>query len=51
MVNTVNVALMRSGERSLLAACTVKVKTITPLKKVFEAAEVRTLDSHYNHLA
>jgi hypothetical protein len=26
-----------------LAACTVKVKSTTPLKKVFEAAEVRTL--------
>lgn len=34
-----------SGERSFsLAACTVKVKPTTPLKKVFEAAEVRALD-------
>ena len=34
-----------------LAACTIKVKPTTPLKKVFEAAEVRALDprcnSHY----
>lgn len=51
MANTVNGALMRSGERSFIVACTVKVKTVTPLKKVFEAAEVRTLDSHYDHLA
>ena len=31
-----------SGQRSFLVACTVKVKTTTPLKKVFEAAEVRS---------
>ena len=41
-----------SGERYFsLVACTVKVKPTTPLKKVFEAAEVRALDlrrdNHY----
>ena len=45
-----NGVLTRTGERSFLVACTVKVKTTTPLKKVFDAAEVHTLDFHYQHL-